>query len=166
MASRRSEAALIRIQRALGIASRRARDSALHEHLGERAGYHLEGPYYATIARLRLTDGLTMTELADQLGMEVSTVSRRINALEARGLVQREAGTHDRRTSYPRLTEDGRDAATILERGWREMLAEVLAGWTAADLAAFAGLFERFAEAFDTYARTEMAQPVRTHTHA
>jgi DNA-binding MarR family transcriptional regulator len=160
MAAKRSEATLMRIQRALGLASRRARDAALHEHLGERVGYRLEGPYYATIARLRLTDGLTVTELADQLGMEVSTVSRRINALEARGLVQREAGTHDRRTAYPRLTEDGQHAAAILESGWRDLLAEVLAGWSTADLSAFADLFERFADAFDTYARTEMAQPL------
>jgi DNA-binding MarR family transcriptional regulator len=98
--------------------------------------------------------------------MEVSTVSRRINTLEARGLVQRETGAHDRRTSYPRLTEDGRHAASIFERGWRDLLADVLAGWSAADLAAFADLFERFAEAFDTYARTEMAQPAPVSTSA
>jgi DNA-binding MarR family transcriptional regulator len=159
MPSRRTEQTLVRIQQALGVASRRARDSALHEHLGERVGYHLEGPFYSTIARLRLTEGMTITELADGLGMEVSTVSRRIRALEARGLVERESGVVDRRTQYPRLTEAGRTAAVTLEEGWRAMLAEVFTGWSPSDLTTFADLFERFTDAFDQYARNEIASP-------
>jgi DNA-binding MarR family transcriptional regulator len=155
----RNDSRLTRIQHALGLASRRARDGALHEHLGRRVGYQLEGPYYATLARLRLTEGLTMTELASGLGMEVSTVSRRVNALEERGLVQRVTGTEDRRTAYPTLTDEGTTVASVLEVGWRDMLAEVTAGWSATDLETFATLFERFADDFDQYARTLVARP-------
>ncbi|HVW82203.1 MAG TPA: MarR family transcriptional regulator [Mycobacteriales bacterium] len=150
---------LTRIQQSLGLATRRARDGALHEHLGRRVGYQLEAPYYATLARLRLTDGLTMSELALGLGMEVSTVSRRINELEKRGLVQRVTGTEDRRTSFPTLTAEGAEVASMLEVGWREMLSEVTADWSAADLETFATLFERFAADFDRYAREIFSQP-------
>jgi DNA-binding MarR family transcriptional regulator len=157
--AKRNDSRLTRIQHALGLASRRARDGALHEHLGRRVGYQLEGPYYATLARLRLTEGLTMSELAVGLGMEVSTVSRRVNALEERGLVERVTSTVDRRISYPTLTDEGAKVASVLEIGWREMLAEVTAGWSAADLENFANLFERFAEDFDQYARTLVSRP-------
>jgi DNA-binding MarR family transcriptional regulator len=157
--SKRHQARLSRIQRALGVVSRRAKDGALHEQLGRRVGYHLEGPYYSTLARLRLTDGCTISELAEGLGMEVSTVSRRINTLEDRGFVQRETGTVDRRTAFPRLTPEGAEVATTLESGWRDMLDEVTSEWSASDLESFAVLFERFADDFETYARNATTRP-------
>jgi DNA-binding MarR family transcriptional regulator len=144
---------LTRIQHALGVVARRAKDGALHQQLGRRVGCDLEATGYSTLARLRLADGCTISELADGLGMEVSTVSRRVNALEDRGLVQRETGTTDRRTAHPRLTEHGTDVATKLEHGWRDMLAEVAADWSEEDLETFALLFDRFAEDFEQYAR-------------
>jgi DNA-binding MarR family transcriptional regulator len=151
-ASKRETARLTRIQHALGVVSRRAKDGALHERLGLRVGYLLEGPYYSTLARLRLIEGCTVSELAAGLGMEVSTVSRRINTLEERGLVERESGTVDRRTAHPRLTPEGAEVARILEHGWRDMLAEVTAEWSPTDLDTFATLFERFATDFENYA--------------
>lgn len=143
---------LEQVQDALGVVARRAKDFALHEALGERVGYSLEGPYYGTLSRLGLAGQCTVSELADGLGLELSTVSRRVKALEERGLVDRQTDPDDRRISHLGLTDSGRELFEALSASWREMLAEVLAGWSQRDLDSFTELFVRFADDLETYA--------------
>jgi len=140
------------IQSALGIVARRAKDVELHEALGARVGHRLEGPSYGTLSRLGLVEQCTMTELAALLGLEISTVSRRVKALEDRGLVEREVSPTDRRAALLRLTPEGRSLFEQLSASWRDMLAEVLDGWDPFSVEVFAELFSRFAGALDTYA--------------
>ena len=140
------------IQNALGVVARRAKDVELHEALGARVGHRLEGPAYGTLSRLGLVEQCTMTELAGLLGLEISTVSRRIKALEDKGLVAREVSPTDRRTAILHLTPEGRELFEQLSASWRGMLTEVLEGWDPFSIEVFAELFARFAEAFDVYA--------------
>jgi DNA-binding MarR family transcriptional regulator len=158
---RRPDLRLARIQDALGIVVRRARDGAFHETLGERVGHPLEGPFYSTLARLHMSDGCTVSELAAALNLEVSSMSRRIQTLEREGLLRRETGTVDRRTAHLWLTAEGRDLFATLQSGWRQMLAEVTADWPENDIETFSVLFERFAGDFEQYATsaTAPAQP-------
>lgn len=139
------------VQQALGVVARRAKDLGLHERLGARVGYPLEGPYYGTLARLATTGTATVSELAELLNLELSTVSRRVRVLEDRHLIERESGT-DRRTSHLRLTPEGEQMFHALEQGWREMLSEVVADWTDEDVDRFSELFTRFAADFERYA--------------
>lgn len=148
------------IQVALGVVARRAKDFSLHEQLGARVGYTLEGPYYSTLSRLGLIDQCTVTELAEMLGLELSTVSRRVKALEDRGLVQRETSPTDRRTSLLRLTPEGRRLFDALSASWREMLAEVLADWDEDAIVTFQQLFERFADDLEHFA-ADTTEPTR-----
>jgi DNA-binding MarR family transcriptional regulator len=140
------------IQDALGVVARRAKDVELHEALGARVGQPMEGSSYGTLSRLGLVEECTMTELAALLGLEISTVSRRVKALEDRGLVQRETMETDRRAALLRLTPEGRALFEQLSASWREMLTEVLEGWDPFSIEVFAELFSRFAEALETYA--------------
>lgn len=140
------------IQSALGTVARRAKDVELHEALGARVGQRMEGSSYGTLSRLGLVEQCTMTELAALLGLEISTVSRRVKALEDRGLVERETSPTDRRAALLRLTPEGRALFEKLSASWREMLAEVLDGWDPFSIEVFAELFARFAEALETYA--------------
>ena len=144
------------VQQALGIVARRAKDLGLHERLGARVGYPLEGPYYGTLARLATTGTATVSELAELLNLELSTVSRRVRVLEDRHLIERESGT-DRRTSHLRLTPEGEQMFHALERGWREMLSEVVADWNDEDVDRFGELFTRFADDFERYALASAA---------
>lgn len=139
------------VQQALGVVARRAKDLGLHERLGARVGYPLEGPYYGTLSRLATTGTATVSELAELLNLELSTVSRRVRVLEDRHLIERESGT-DRRTSHLRLTAEGEAMFRALERGWREMLSEVVADWADDDVDRFSELFVRFAADFERYA--------------
>jgi DNA-binding MarR family transcriptional regulator len=139
------------VQHALGIVARRAKDLSLHEHLGIRVGYPLEGPYYGTLARLATTGTATVSELADLLNLELSTVSRRVRVLEDRHLIERESGT-DKRTSHLRLTVEGQAMFDALQAGWRHMLGEIVTDWDPRDVERFSELFVRFAADFDRYA--------------
>ncbi len=150
------------IQTALGIVARRAKDIELHEQLGARVGYRLEGPYYGTLSRLGLVEQCTVTELAVMLGLELSTVSRRVKALEDRGLVGRETSLTDRRTSLLRLTPEGRQLFEALSSSWRDMLAEVLTEWDPFSIEVFAELFARFADALEGYAVTSPPRPLES----
>jgi DNA-binding MarR family transcriptional regulator len=152
------------VQQALGVVARRAKDLALHEQLGERVGYPLEGPYYGTLSRLGTSGTVTVSELAALLNLELSTVSRRVRVLEERRLVERAAGT-DRRMSYLRLTAEGQRMFSALEKGWRLMLSEVVAEWDPADVARFADLFTRFAADFETYAVSRTASKPMAGRH-
>jgi DNA-binding MarR family transcriptional regulator len=146
----------VAVQHSLGVVARRAKDLSLHEHLGARVGYPLEGPYYGTLARLATTGSATVSELAELLNLELSTVSRRVRVMEERQLIEREPGT-DRRTSHLRLTAEGKRMFAALEVGWRQMLTEVVADWDPEDVARFATLFARFAADFERYAAAENA---------
>ncbi len=149
------------VQQALGVVARRAKDLSLHEHLGARVGYPLEGPYFGTLARLATSGSATVSGLAELLNLELSTVSRRVRVLEERHLVERAPGT-DRRTSHLRLTAEGKRMFSALEKGWRVMLSEVVADWAPEDVAKFSELFTRFAADFESYAVTENATRPRT----
>jgi DNA-binding MarR family transcriptional regulator len=113
----------------------------------------------STLARLHLAGDCTVSELAAAMGLEVSSMSRRIQSLEAAGLIQREIGATDRRTAHLRLSRQGRIVVERLQAGWRQMLDEVTAGWTEADIATFAVLFGRFADDFETYAASSVKKP-------
>jgi DNA-binding MarR family transcriptional regulator len=144
------------VQQALGVVARRAKDLGLHERLGARVGYPLEGPYYGTLSRLATTGTATVSELAELLNLELSTVSRRVRVLEDRHLIEREPGT-DRRTSHLRLTPEGKQMFHALEQGWREMLSEIVADWPDEDVDRFSELFTRFAADFERYALASAA---------
>lgn len=148
--------ALSAIQTALGIAARRAKDLSLQEAVGARAGYEIEGPLYSTLSRLGLTDRYTVSELAERCGMELSTVSRRVRILEERGLVERETPDHDRRSSYLRLSPEGRVQFEVLSTTWRQMLGEAMGNWEPDEITEFARMFDRFARDLETYALTTL----------
>lgn len=88
-----------------------------------RAG--MPAPRFELLLRLARTPGeqLTMSELAEQLGVTSGGATRLVDKVAADDLVTRRACSEDRRVSHVGLTETG-----------REVLGEVLA-WHRADLA-------------------------------
>lgn len=98
----------------------------------------------------RLTEApegrLRLSELADDLALSRSGVSRLVDRLERAGLIRREQCPSDRRGSYATLTEAGREVMVetrpVHLRGIRDHLARRLSAREAATLAA---LLERIA---------------------
>ncbi|MEX1177332.1 MAG: MarR family winged helix-turn-helix transcriptional regulator [Nitriliruptor sp.] len=83
-------------------------DRTFHRTITERCG--LAGPRFELLLRLSRTPGeeLTMSELADQLGVTSGGATRLVDKVAADGLVGRRACTEDRRVQHVALTEAGR----------------------------------------------------------
>ncbi len=100
----------------------------------------------------RTDGGASIGDVADYLAVEHSTASRTVSGLVAAGLLQKSAAADDQRRSVLVLTELGiRALATVTERR-RELLAETIPDWAAADLDALVGLLERLTERFEAVA--------------
>ncbi len=76
-------------------------DGMLREH-GLRLGQ------YQLLRALWERDGLTPRELADQVGVEMPTVTRTVQRMLRDGMVRREANPNDARSVQIRLTAKGR----------------------------------------------------------
>jgi DNA-binding MarR family transcriptional regulator len=81
-----------------------------------------------------------MLELARHLNLDKSSVTGLVARAEARGLVDRVAGTTDRRTVLVRLTPAGRTLAGELERDVAAALGPVIDGMTPQQQADFVAL--------------------------
>ena len=65
-----------------------------------------------------------VNDLATDLGLEASTVSRHVSKLVRKGLAIRDADAGDRRASAVRLTSEGLDMHDCLRETWQTILAD------------------------------------------
>jgi DNA-binding MarR family transcriptional regulator len=70
----------------------------------------------------------TNTELAVELELDKSTLSRTIESLVVMGLVNRETNTDNRRSQHIRLTGEGEKTVAGIHDQWRSFFASVFAG--------------------------------------
>jgi DNA-binding MarR family transcriptional regulator len=120
----------------------------LHERLLHEAGVRVDRAGAALLNKLQASvDGsLRVTALAERLGVDTPTVTRKIQQLERLGLVARDADPDDRRAHQIRLTDDGRATLVLLNEAKRRWLATLLEGWSIEDRDAFALLLGAFAD--------------------
>lgn len=72
------------------------------------------------LAELWTEDGLTQSELTARLGVELPTVVKAVQRLEASGLVARTKDDRDRRVMRITLTERGREHRAAAEAVWQK----------------------------------------------
>lgn len=87
-----------------------------------------------------------VSEIAERVYLDVSTVSRHVSALTAEGLIAKVPDPSDRRAHVLTLTDAGRAMLADLRRQRDAWLAEVVAEWSDEDLATFDSLLRRFAD--------------------
>lgn len=91
----------------------------------------------------------SISDIADDVGVEHSTASRAVANVESAGLVSKTAADTDQRRSSLVLTARGRRALARTTARRRQMVDHVVSDWTAADLDKLVGLLERLADDFD-----------------
>ena len=123
------------------------------EHMPTVRGYR--GPHDRTMggaARFRLLgalrdrDGMSVSEIADVIGVDQPRASRLVNDSAERGLVTRRADERDARRSVVELTAQGRAMLSEANETRRTAVAEAVSGFTAEETATFASLLSRFVE--------------------
>jgi DNA-binding MarR family transcriptional regulator len=96
-------------------------------------------------------------DVALDLGIDASTVSRHLASLEADGLIERAANEGDRRASPVIATAQGRDIYVASLRSRLTVITNAVADWPAADREQLAVLLDRLVTAIAT-AKDEEAQ--------
>ena len=127
----------------IGFLNSPQRDDALLEE----AGVRLDRALFPLLVALDARGALGVTELADLVGRDHTTVSRQLAKLQGLALVERLEGDADRRKRAAQLTNDGRSIAKAITLARHRLLSRVLADWSEADRAALADMNRRFAEA-------------------
>lgn len=90
--------------------------------------------------------GLKQSELAERMGVTGPTLTRLLDTLERRGLLERTAIIGDRRSRLTRLTAEGRDAVRALDPIAAASRREVFDGWTDEELKRFEALLDQVLE--------------------
>jgi DNA-binding MarR family transcriptional regulator len=113
------------------------------------AGNDVESATHLLLHTVQADGPLRASALAASVQADLSTVSRQVNLLISRGLVERRADQLDGRASLLAVTDAGRAAIAQHETGRQAFFDEVLAGWSTAELDQFAQQLERFTTAYD-----------------
>jgi DNA-binding MarR family transcriptional regulator len=139
--------ALARVEEAFASFASRSSLPRLRERISVATGGGIEPSGYRLLARIESLGPLRTTDLAERIGFDVSTVSRRIGDLEEARLVTRAPDPDDRRAHLLEVTERGRLALVRLREVHRALLDEALAGWSAEEIRDLADMLSRFASA-------------------
>ncbi len=98
-----------RIEEALSVVGRASNQVRLHERLLQAAGVRLDRGGASLLHKLHLhKEPLRVTALADLLGIDAPTVTRKVQQLERDGLVSRHPDPDDGRATRIQLTPAGR----------------------------------------------------------
>ena len=104
---------------------------------------------YQLLFALADHDGLSSGELAQAADLSPATVTQMLDSLVERGLVTRLRSETDRRIVTCSLTDSGRDVIAQRRAQFQGTWADALSGFSVADLAVAAAVFDRIAEMFD-----------------
>jgi len=143
-----SDGAIVQIQESLQFMSQSMNQVRAHEHLLKAAGVRIDKAGVALLFKLeRHGDSpLRVTDLADLLGVDPPTVTRKVQHLERLGFVTRGADAEDGRATRIQLTQDGRDTLDRVLKAHREFLARLFEQWSEKELSTFASMLGRFSQ--------------------
>ena len=116
-------------------------DALMKEHA-------LSGPTYNVLRILRGAGntGLSCGDISERMVTRVPDVTRLLDRLLDRGLVQRERSEEDRRVVLSRITERGLDVLAELDEPITELQKSLLAHMSRGELEQFLRLMERVRE--------------------
>ena len=129
------------------------------EVLLREAGVSLDRALFPLLVRLSAAD-LGVSELAEQVGRDPSTVSRQLARLEQLGFIRRRTGREDQRVRGAAITASGSRAVAAITAARRRLLGELLKDWTAAERAQFPRLLQRMADAMKQATRPDTDEQV------
>ena len=128
--------------------TRLAHSNKLYDAMGARAGLDLRPYLFGVLSRIRDLQPVRMSDVADEMDYDRSTVSRHVAELVALDCVRRLADPADGRVVILELTDAGEAALDKVFRAWNTTLDEITVDWKPADQKRFLHMLERFGTAF------------------
>ncbi len=95
------------------------------------------------LCRLFAQDGMTQSEIADQLGVQGATVTNMLQRMEETGLVIRQRDNEDNRLVRVYLTDDGRTKELLIAEQFAKLETLIFEGFAATDRAKLRELLRR-----------------------
>jgi DNA-binding MarR family transcriptional regulator len=139
-----------RFDEALQTVARSITQVRVHERLLRLAGVRLDRAGATLLFKLAAKgESRRVTDLAEMLGVDTPTVTRKVQQLERDGMVVRQSDPDDGRSSRIRLTPAGRRTIERVRRARRAWLDRLLQDWDDDDLSDLADLLSRFAQDLD-----------------
>ena len=108
-----------------------------------KRGYPMERAHYLLLGRLERGERST-GEIAEELGLDHSTVVRQVAAVEELGFAERRPNPRDRRSVLVHLLPAGAASIAAMRKARQTRLGRFLAGWSEDEREQFAGLLARF----------------------
>jgi len=119
-------------------------------HLSTSDGeMNLERSAYGIMCKLADEGPQRLGALATTFGLDPSTITRQVQALEEVGLASRRTDPSDRRASILDLSPTGREVLDQTRSHRRQRLQQALSDWPDADLKDFARLLAEFNVSLD-----------------
>nr|WP_315398374.1 MarR family transcriptional regulator [uncultured Duganella sp.] len=125
----------------IGFMSRPEPDVALMSELE----MPLERALLPLLVRIERRGPIGVVELADLVGRDYTTVSRQVARLDELGLVARRAGARDKRVREAEVTDAGHAVVAVIDQTREQLVAELMADWTAAERRELARVMKRLA---------------------
>ncbi|KOU39630.1 MarR family winged helix-turn-helix transcriptional regulator [Streptomyces sp. WM6378] len=132
------------ISDALGVLLKRSTRTQLYRTLTAGVGEAVDELTYPVLSGLARTGPRSAADLAPDIGLDRSGITRRATQLESAGLLRREPDPHDRRATLLALTDKGEQTVKALRQRLSDHIEASLASWPPGEAATFARHLHRF----------------------
>lgn len=122
----------------------RLRKHSLATVPARREGGRLERSAYILLTRIRMQGPMSIRQLSEAFGLDPSTLNRQTAAMLHDGLVERIPDPEGGIARKFRITAEGQRLQEHERRQVLSSLEEIMAGWTAEEVAEFAAYLGRF----------------------
>lgn len=113
--------------------------------IGE-ASIPLDRALFPLLARIARLGPIGVVDLAGRVGRDYTTVSRQVAKLESIGLVERRAGSDDRRVHEAVVTPEGKAMTDALDAARERLARAFFSKWNKRDFEELVRLVVRFAD--------------------
>lgn len=141
------DSANMRIEQQMTVLLRRVQRIHMSTSSGEM---DVDRSAYGIMCKIADEGPQRLGSFASAFGLDPSTITRQVQALEKVGLAERSPDSADRRASILHLTDEGREVLRRTRAYRRARLDETLAGWTDEERETLALLLEKFNASIDT----------------
>lgn len=121
-----------------------------------KGGYDLTPVQYAALAELEIAPGIDQATLAARIAYDRATIGGVVNRLVAKGLVDRDTSSRDRRAKQLSLTEEGKRVRYDVEPLVEEVQRRILAGLSVGEGEVLVKLLQKAVEAGNEHSRAPM----------
>ncbi|GAA1771056.1 MarR family winged helix-turn-helix transcriptional regulator [Nonomuraea sp. AD125B] len=134
MVSHSDRAALARLEVAVSAVVRWSESRPVKAEVARRSGCDLSGSELRLLEHFDVAEPMRVSDIAECLNIDMSTVSLQLRRLRADGLVTRIPDPNDRRVSLIAITDAGRAAVAQVRATRRDLLQDILSGTDPAEL--------------------------------